>query len=546
MEVESLIGDTRDCDESVKFLVERHPEIESIKIGVLYGNLNRISDEGLQAILTLKQLKTVKLYNTGITGEGVDDLLISALHIQTFGIINCHGLTDEGLAEVLRVIGVNLERLYLRSTGISGEYNFPATFPNILELNLFYCWNLSDRGLCIFLKKCGPKLKLLDLGCNNFTGESLAEFTGAFLKVEKLNLEYCMHLTDSGLCNILRIFGKSLKYLDLNTTPITGEGLSEFRFTLSNLQRLDCYGCRSLTDKGLCEIFRICGGSLSALKVLHTSVSGEGLSEFQDSLPNITKLDFSCSNLTDQGLIELFRISGSNLKTLDIQETKITGEGLAKYDSTDLSIEQLNLLWCEKLTDRGLNEFLRLFSPSLKLLNIGYTSLTGKFPFKGTMANIVKLDLSGESIRDKVLYKMLAASGPNLRYLDLRSSHVTCEGLTAYDTHMSSIVEINLSHCKYITNKGLFEVLELCKDSLHYLDISNTIVSLEGIGKFQANLNALEELNLSGCEKINDQKFNELLRITGDALKRLLIDGTSISNKYKEEMSEKYPDVSIS
>ena len=85
----------------------------------------------------------------------------------------------------------------------------------------------------------------------------------------------------------------------------------------------------------------------------------------------------------------------------------------------------------------------------------------------------------------------------------------------------------------------------MSRSSLRYLDISNTIVSLDGIGKFQPTLDVLEELNLSGCEKVNDQKFNELLRITGEALKRLITDGTNISIKYKEEIKEKYPNITI-
>ena len=107
----------------------------------------------------------------------------------------------------------------------------------------------------------------------------------------KLELEgMCSQLTDNGLIQILQLCGSTLKSLDVNHTDITGENLSEYNGTLPCLTNLELGACFELTDKGLLHILQLCGSKLQSLDISSTNITGENLSEYKGTLPCLTKL----------------------------------------------------------------------------------------------------------------------------------------------------------------------------------------------------------------------------------------------------------------
>ena len=540
-----MIGDTLSCNLCVHYLAKSHRELVNLHMDALYGNPGGMSDEGLNDVLALDNLKSLKLNNTSITGDRVD-AGVGPSGLENFSLVNSHQLTDHGLSKILTVIGGNLKTLSLRSTGITGEFNFTTSLENLHDLKLYYCWNLTDKGLNSILKTCrGDKLSHLDIGCSSITGEGLSEVHTTFGNVKRLNGEYTSQLTDKGLCELLRVFGSSLKSLNLNNSAITGAGLSGFTSTLPCLEDLYCYDCSDLTDKGLVEIFRICGNSMVSFKAfLCPGISGEGLDAFAGVLSKLEKLDLSNTSLNDEGLIQVLRICGANLLALDIGETKITGDGLSRVENLDLIIEHLNLNSVQTLTESGLGEIFRVCGPNIKLLNLGQTTLTS-CSFDGTLPNLRKLDLSGEEIQDPMLHDLLKLCGRSLTRLNLRNSQVTCEGLTEYSDALSDLEELDLARCLLVSEQGLMDTLRVSNASLKYIDLARNPSTFECFAQFSGKLESLVELSLSHCAQLTETGLEELLRIGGESLIKLDLERTKISDDFRTAMQDKFPKIEI-
>ena len=83
-----------------------------------------------------------------------------------------------------------------------------------------------------------------------------------------------------------------------------------------------------------------------------TRITGEGLSILQGKLNNLEKLDLdSCEDITDQGMMELLQICGTELKFINLSHTQISGEGLSSLEGKLINLEELNLSYCPDITD---------------------------------------------------------------------------------------------------------------------------------------------------------------------------------------------------
>ena len=143
--------------------------------------------------------------------------------------------------------------------------------------------------------------------------------------LEKLILKGCKNLKDEGL----KISGSKLRVLDLSDTDITGIGLEEGDYCLTSLETLNLANCQELTDGGLVKILRISGSKLIVLTLADTNITGMGLEKEVKALPMLENLKLSfCCNLTNEGLVEILRISGNKLRVLNLFGNRITGLAL--------------------------------------------------------------------------------------------------------------------------------------------------------------------------------------------------------------------------
>ena len=212
----------------------------------------------------------------------------------------------------------------MKNTGdITGR--LPSTLPNLEKLELPDWYKLSNKGLMKILRRYSSNLRELKLDGSNITGVGIKRGVRSLPQLEILNLANCEKLIDNGLVEILSISGKKLRYLDVSYTSITGVGLEERVKSLPNLETLIMADCDELSNGGLVEILRISGSKLRYLDVSWTSVTGVGFKDGVKSLPMLENLKLVfCDELTEEGLQEILSTAGNRLKILCVNGERIS------------------------------------------------------------------------------------------------------------------------------------------------------------------------------------------------------------------------------
>ena len=77
-----------------------------------------------------------------------------------------------------------------------------------------------------------------------------------------------------------------------------------------------------------------------------------------------------CTELTDGGIKDILRVSGSKLRGLDVSATGITGIGLLDGAISLTMLEKLSMKDCHHLTDGGIKDILRVFGSKLRVLDV--------------------------------------------------------------------------------------------------------------------------------------------------------------------------------
>ena len=323
MEISSL--SPPGCGPVFKYLVEKHKELETVSIG-LYGERST---------------------------EDEMDILVTKFSIINLRSISLHCMESKG--DIFSCL--------------------PSTLPNLEKLFLVNWRSVTNQGIIEILNRSKSNLRELDLSRSKITGVGVEEGVNSLPNLEVLNLSGCLNLTERGMKEILRISRSNLRELDLSRSKITGVGIEEGVNSLLNLETLKLSLCYNLTDGGLKEILRISGSSIRVLDISSTNITGQG---FMDgvSLPMLEELNLSCcDHLTDGGPKDILRISGSSIRVLDVSRTNITGQGFMDGVSLPM-LEELNLSSCRELTDGGLKEILRISGSSIRVLDVSYTNIT--------------------------------------------------------------------------------------------------------------------------------------------------------------------------
>ena len=150
----------------------------------------------------------------------------------------------------------------------------------------------------------------------------------------------------------------------------SGDLFSCLLSTLPDLEKLVLTSWCSLSNQGLLEILKRSRSNLRELDLSYSNITGVGVEEGVNSLPNLEILKlFWCDNLTDGGLKEILRLSGNKLRVLDVSFTSITGQGFKGVVSFPM-LEILNLISCRELNDSGLLEILSISDIRLKTVNV--------------------------------------------------------------------------------------------------------------------------------------------------------------------------------
>ena len=306
----------------------------------------------------------------------------------------------------------------------------PTTYLSILMtckeslqiLNISKCTNVVDDTLLKLFRICGRKLLSLDISSTSIKGENLSEYNGTLPFIDNLSFDICQQLSKDGMQKILSICGANPPSLRINYEEILQNPSTDDKKSLLCLQHLSLANCGSFTEKGLRKILQICGRTLKKLDISFTQITGETLSEGNGIfLNNMEELDLNHCDLTDIGLKQILQLCSRALKSLNLSYTYITGETLAEGTDTSLvCLENLNLEWCTQLTDTAFVQTIQLCGRTLKSLDISYTNITlqNLTEYDGTLPCIEHLILKGcRQLTDIGLIQLLQLPEKKLKSL---------------------------------------------------------------------------------------------------------------------------------
>ena len=321
------------------------PNLECLNLSGCYN----LSDSALDTALN-RDLPNLRVLNLSLCKEVTDNSLgriaTHCKNLQELDLGGCSKITNTGLL----LISWGLKR--------------------IRRLNLRSCWQISDLGIghltgaaadspqAVSAPSRAGARQLEDLclqDCQKVTDESLKHISDGLPKVEKLNLSFCLSVTDTGLKSLAQmptLQDLNLRSCDnvsdigvgfLGTTNSNNNNSGNSGFT-SPLTRLDVSFCDRVTDSSMAHV-------------------GNGL-------VNLTSLSLSACGITDVGVARISRDLAKVLEVLNIgQCSKVTDEGLASIAKNMKVLTSVDLYGCTNVTAKGLKSLEKV--KTLKTMNRG-------------------------------------------------------------------------------------------------------------------------------------------------------------------------------
>ena len=98
--------------------------------------------------------------------------------------------------------------------------------------------------------------------------------------------------------------------------------------------------------------------------------------------------------------------------------------------------------------------------------------------------------------------------------LDFSKSNISLEGLNLILKQTPNITELKLSGCENLNESKVEALLQNISElkNLMKLDFSESNISLESLSLILKQTSNITELNLSGCENLNESKVEALLQ----------------------------------
>ena len=483
------------CGPVLKYMMEKHQELETINIDAAYSSSSYEEDEDEIFLAIFSNIKLKSICITGIkksSGEVLSGLPSTLPNLEKLKLDTCFQLTDPGLHEILRISGSNLTEINLNKTSITG---------------------------LLFDKEIKPLHNL-----------------------EKLSLEGCPNLTNSGLQGILSICG-GLKELNLSDAG-TGIGFVDGMISLPNLEKLNLHGCSQLTDEGFHVLMAVCGSRIRELDLSHTRISDWGSELDCKKLPNIEMLKLAwCSHLTHRGLGGILKTCGSKLRELDLQRTGITGNGLEEDLDALSNLETLSLRCCTELRMDGLNDILNMSAATLVELDISEISTTGLGFGRGLnfLPNLEKLNLRRQpELEDEGVLEILGTVGNKLKELDISSTNISGIGFHQGLMFFPNLENLTLEHCSKLGDKGLPNILRICGCQLRALYLSGSGITGAGLQKKLKPLPNLEILSLIDCVKLTKRGLKKIMKVYGTTVRTVYVNDANMTRNELEKVQRRF------
>lgn len=415
-------------------------------------------------------------------------------NIRTLSILNCDIREKTFINVILRC--ENLESLCIqncRELLMSGRLFEDEKIRNVLQgklsnlksLNLSYNRYLSDAIFIKFITICRNVTKLLLAGCQiSFHSGLYKKYypPGQYAPSESV-------ITFPTILEYVRKNSNQLKYLSFTDTFIDSAAvcyLSEIRDL--SLQTLHLRACQQLSNEGIVKLSSY-QKSLAELDVaLCPRVTDASLLAICSGLPNLKSLSVQrCRAVTDLGISDLWKLD--KLANLNISECElIQGQGILKglCQKPNLKFKELRLSHLGNISDDIVIRIAESL-PNLTVLDLGfcYNAVTDR-SVQSILSNIRYLRTLNLMMCEKVTDSGLTGMG-----LKLIPSKINTLPEVTLKLPLGSKAEIEIRRDAKL-KQG---VMEMCEND--YLGSDFSGFSLK-------NLKGLQELNLSGCNRVSD------------------------------------------
>ena len=339
----------------------------------------------------------------------------------------------------------------------------------------------------------------------------------------------------------LKQIRSTIECLTLANTSISGEILIEFNETLPCLKSLNLSFCK-LSNMGLLKILQTCGSTLTSLNVSHTPITGENLADNMVTLPCLKSLNLSFCKLSNMGLLKILQTCGSTLTSLNVTSTHITGENLADNMVTLPCLRFLSIRFCMELSDEGMLKILQICQSTLTSLEVSGTNITGEnwANNEGTLPCLENLDLNYcRQLSNMGLLKILQICGSKLVSLALKGTNITGENLADNMVTLPCLRDLSLSCCEELSNMGLLKILQICESTLTFLNVTSTHITGENWADI-VTLPCLDTLIIRGCKELSNEGMLKIFQICESTLKILDVTDTNITGENVKLFSHKF------
>lgn len=347
--------------------------------------------------------------------------------------------------------------------------------------------------------------------------------------VELKGLRLTFPVTDASLMHVSKLLG--LKLLDIcHGEHITDQGFASLA-QLGKLTRLHLRGLK-ITDASCLSSF----GNLQQLRIESDTLTCESMRALRP-LTNLTALYLSeCCNIADQGLENLSSLA--KMRILDLRKLRMTDKGLAAL-SPMVWLEDLDLSFCEQITGSSFRFLVHLSLDSIVLdgcsafTDVGVCALTANQSFG---RSLVRLDLSNcKQITDQGWQEL-----PRLK--TLRILHVAgCTNMTDRTfiawQHFA-LHFLDLSGCGGVTDQSL---RLMCFPALNELKLADCDQITDAGISLLSTCSTLRKLDVSFCDRLTNVGLQAISHIKDVA--HVGCFGVSVHEFFNEHMIHPNPHV---
>ncbi|CAL9771710.1 unnamed protein product [Musa acuminata subsp. burmannicoides] len=470
------------------------------------SNSTRVTDVGLSAIAHgCPSLRVLSLWKVPlITDAGLSEIADGCPLLEKIDLCQCPQISDKGLIAVAQKCP-NLTSLTIESCSSIHNEGLQAIgrcCPNLKSVTVKDCMRVGDQGIASLVSSASSSLQriklqtlnisdivlavighygknvidlaLIDLQKVNEKGFWVMGKTLGLQRLRSISITSCSGLTDLGLQAISK-GSPSLKQLFIcKSEYLSDAGLRAFAETARALENLHLEDCNQVTLVGVSSLLK-CNPELKSLALVRC-LGIKDITLCPTQMPSCVSLRsltiHDCPGVTDASLQAVGKIC-PQLQNVDLSgQIGVTDASLIPLiGNSKAGFVEVNLSNCVNVTDALVAMLVKSHGGTLKVFNLdGCKHITDRslLAIADGCSELDNLDLSSCSISDYGVAVLASARQLNLRILSLAScSKVTQKSLPFLGNMGSSMVGLNLQHCRLISTYGI----GLLEEKLWWCDI---------------------------------------------------------------------------